>query len=110
MSGGDPDGAKKAQETTFAVGAVVGAHDGLDGLGGFFTVVEWHLGEVVVHDVRLDDAVHEISPDETEITVDRGGGTASEGPRTGLVVRERRIGVLKVRYPYWILVSDARKS
>lgn len=98
--GGYPNRPKESQDPTLGVGAVMLAHDGFDGLGGFFTMVEWHLGKVVVNHVRLDDAVHKVPADETKVTVDGGGSTAGEGPRSGIVVRECGIGVLEVCDPY----------
>ena len=72
------------------------AHDGLDGLGGLVGVVEGDGGDVVVENVGLDDAVEEVAADETEFTVDGGGGAADVVPGRGLVVGERRVGVLEV--------------
>ena len=107
---GDPDRAKKAAHATFGVGTVVLAHDRLDGHSGFFAMVEWHLGEVVVDHMRLDDAVHEIAANKTKVAVDCGGSTAGESPRIGIVVREGGISMLKVRYPDWNNVSKVERS
>lgn len=76
---------------------VVLAHDFLDGLGGFLGVVERDGADVVVQHVRLDDAVQKVPTDEAKFTVDRGSGTAGEGPRFVGVVREAGVGVLQVR-------------
>lgn len=72
------------------------AHDLLDGLGRFVGVVEWNGGNVVVQDVRLDDAVQELAADEAKLAVNGRGGTACVGPGVGVVVGERGVGVLKV--------------
>jgi hypothetical protein len=47
-----------------------------------------------VQDVRLDDAVEEVAPDEAEVAVDGGGGAADVVPRARFVVGQRRVGVL----------------
>jgi hypothetical protein len=56
------------------------AHDGLDGLGCQVGVVEGDGADVVVQNVRLDDAVEDVAPDEAEVTVDGGGGAADVVP------------------------------
>nr|POF17551.1 hypothetical protein CFP56_12965 [Quercus suber] len=79
-AGGAPDGLEEAEGAAADVGAVVVAHDLLDGLGGLVGVVEGDGGDVVVQHVGLDDAVHEVAPDEAELAVDGGGGAAGERP------------------------------
>jgi hypothetical protein len=71
------------------------AHDELDSLGGLVGVVEGDGADVVVQDVRLDDAVQQRAPDEPELAVYGGGGAADVVPALGPVVRERRVGVLE---------------
>jgi hypothetical protein len=71
------------------------AHYGLDGLGGLVSVVERDGADVVVQDVRLDDAVEQLTPDEAELAVDGGGGAADEVPLIRRVVRQRGVGVLE---------------
>jgi hypothetical protein len=56
------------------------AHDGLDGLGCEIGVVEGDGADVVVQDVRLDDAVEDVATDEAEVAVDGGGGAADVVP------------------------------
>jgi hypothetical protein len=58
-------------------------------------VVEGDGRDVVVQDVRLDDAVHQVAADEAELAVDGGRGAAGEGPGVTGVVRERGVGVLE---------------
>ena len=97
--GGNPDGAEESPDAILHVGAIMPSHDGLDGLGGLLTVVEGHLGEVMVNDVGLNDIVHEVAADETEVTIDGCGGAAGEGPDVTLVVREGGVRVLEVGDP-----------
>jgi hypothetical protein len=73
-------GADEAPAAVLDVGAVVLAHDGLDGLGGLVGVVEGDGGDVVVEDVGLDDAVEDLAADETELAVNGGGGTTGKVP------------------------------
>lgn len=86
---------EETKRAALDVCAVVLAHDGLDGLGGFVGVVEGDGGDVVVEHVRLDNAVEELATDETEFAIDRGGSTAGIGPAGGRVVGQGRVGVLK---------------
>lgn len=89
-------GADEAPAAVLDVGAVVLAHDGLDGLGGLVGVVEGDGGDVVVEDVGLDDAVEDLAANEAELAVNGSGGTTSEVPGLAGVVREGRVGVLEV--------------
>jgi hypothetical protein len=91
-----PDSGDEAKRTVFDIGAVVLAHDLLDGLGSLVGVVEGDGRDVVVENVGLDDAVEEAAADETELTVDSSSGTASVGPGLSVVVRKGRVSVLKV--------------
>lgn len=95
------DGADEAPGSVLDVGAVVLAHDGLDGLGGFVGVVEGDGGDVVVQDVGLDDAVEDLAADEAEFAVDGGGGATGEVPGLAGVVGEGRVGVLEVGDGDW---------
>lgn len=91
-------GVQGLQETpwpTANVSAVVTAHDGLDGLGGFVGVVEGDGADVVVEHVGFDDAMEELAADEAEFAVDGGCGAARVGPAGGGVVGERGVGVLQ---------------
>lgn len=71
------------------------AHDGLDGLGSLVSVVEGDAADVVVQNVGLDDAVEEVSADESHLTINGGSGAADKVPFLVSVVGESRIGVLK---------------
>ena len=93
--GARPQRAQEADNAILGVAAVVLAHDGLDGLGGLVGVVEGDNGDVVVQDVRLDDAVEDVAPDEAELAVDGRGRATGEGPAVGVVVGERGVGVLE---------------
>ena len=90
------DGTDETPAAVLDVGAVVLAHDGLDGLGGLVGVVEGDGGDVVVEDMGLDDAVEDLAADEAELAVDGCGGTASEVPGLTAVVGEGGVGVLEV--------------
>lgn len=94
--GTGPQRLDEANRATLGVGAVVLAHDRLDGLGGFVGMVEGNGGNVVVQDMGLDDAVHEVTADEAELTVNGCCSAAGKGPCLARVVREGRVGVLKV--------------
>lgn len=91
-----PEAPQKAQRT-FRVRTVMLSHDRLDGLGRFIGVVEGNGGDVVVEDVSLNDAVEEMTANESKLAIDGGGRTPSEIPAVGLVVRQARIRVLQVR-------------
>jgi hypothetical protein len=71
------------------------AHNGLDRFSRFVGVVEGDGRNVVVQDVRLDDAVEELAADEPEFAVDGGGCAAGVGPCRRGVVREGGVGVLE---------------
>lgn len=71
------------------------AHYRLDSLRRLIRMVEWDRGDVVVEDVRFDDAVEQASTDEAELAVDRGCGTTCEVPGLALVMWEGRISMLK---------------
>ncbi len=45
--------------------------------------------------VRLDNAMEELSADETELAIDGGSGAANKVPFVGGVVRKRRVSVLE---------------
>lgn len=78
------------------VGAVVLAHDFLDAFSGFVRVVEGDSRDEVVSNVGLDDSVEDVTADETELTVDGGGGSAGVGPGLWVIVWESWVGVLEV--------------
>ena len=94
-AGGGPEGLEETSPAGVGFGAVVLAHDGLDGLGGLVGVVEGDGADVVVQHVGLDDAVEEVAPDEAELAVDGCSGAADEVPDLGVVVGEGGVGVLE---------------
>jgi uncharacterized membrane-anchored protein len=59
-------------------------------------VVEGDFGEQVVNDVVVNDFVEEVASDEAESTVDGTKGTLDEGPSVLIVMRNVRVGVVKV--------------
>lgn len=77
------------------VGAVVAAHNRLDGLGGLIGVVEGDGADIVVQDVRLDDTVQQVAADEAKLAVDGRSGALDEGPLLAGVVGQGRVGVLQ---------------
>lgn len=100
-AGALPHGLDEADWALGHVGAVVLAHDGLDGLGGLVGVVKGDAADVVVQDVGLDDAVEEVATNEAELAVNRGGRAANKVPLLGRVVRERGVGVLEEGDGHW---------
>lgn len=94
-SGALPHGLNEANGALLGIGAIVLAHDRLDGLGGLVGVVEGDGADVVVQDVGLDDTVEEVAADEAKLTVDGRGGATDEVPLIGSVVREGGVGVLE---------------
>lgn len=88
-------GTDEATGTILNVGAVVLAHDRLDGLGSFVGVVEGDVADVVVKDVGLDDTVEEMAADESHLTVNGSGGATDKVPLLVGVVRKGRVGVLE---------------
>lgn len=95
-AGAVPHGLEESSPAGVGFGAVVLAHDLLDGLAGLVGVVEGNVADIVVEDVSLDDTVEDVATDEAEIAVNGGGGTTGEVPHLGLVVRKTGVGVLKV--------------
>lgn len=96
-SGALPHAPQESDGSIFDIGAVVLAHDGLDGLGGLVGVVEWDGGYKVVKDVGFDNTVQEMTTDEAKLAVDGCGSTARKCPGVSFIVRQGGIGVLEVR-------------
>lgn len=71
------------------------AHHGPDGVRSLVSVIEGDLGDVVVENVSLDDAVEKSASDETKLAVDGGGSSTSVCPGVGIVMRQGGIGVLQ---------------
>jgi len=90
-----PHGLDEADRTVVGIGAVVAAHDLLDGLTSLVGVVEGNGGHVVVQDVGLDNTVKQLATDEAKLAIDSSSGATDVGPRLTSVVRERRISVLQ---------------
>lgn len=91
-----PHSLEESSPAGVGLGAVVAAHDLLDGLAGFVGVVEGDGADIVVEDVGLDDSVEDVAADETKITVDGGSSTTGKVPDLRLVVGEGGVGVLEV--------------
>lgn len=94
-TGSGPHGLEETSPAGVSLGAVVVAHDALDGIAGLVGVVEGDVADVVVQHVGLDDTVEDVAADKAEVAVNGGGSTAGEVPHFGLVVREGRVGVLE---------------
>lgn len=95
-AGAGPEALDESESTTLNIGAIVLAHDRLDSLAGLVGVVEGDCADVVVKDVGLDDAVEELTTDETEFTIDGCSRTADIIPAASLIVRKGGIGMLEV--------------
>lgn len=91
-----PESLEESSPAGVGLGAVVVAHDLLDGLAGFVGVVEGDGADIVVEDVSFDDSVEDVTADETEITVDGGSGATGKVPHLRLVVGEGGVGVLEI--------------
>lgn len=74
---------------------VVLSHHFLNMLRGLAGVVERNCGDEMMADVRADDVVEEVGIDETEVTINGGCRTTSEGPGLVVVVRHGCVGVLE---------------
>ena len=95
----DPYGTEEPQNAILGISTIMVSHDGFDGLGGFVAVIEWDFGEIVVHDVRFNDAMHEVAANEAKLAVDCGSSSTGEGPCSGIVVWQAGVGVLQVCNP-----------
>lgn len=104
-TGAGPESLEEPCPAGVGLGAVVLAHDLLDGLAGLVGVVEGDDADVVVQHVRLDDAVEDVAADEAKVTVDGGGSAAREVPHFRFVVRQCGIGVLQERDGNWRTLS-----
>lgn len=91
-----PHSLEESSPAGVSLGAVVAAHDLLDGLASFVGVVEGDGADIVVEDVSLDDPMEDVTADETEVTVDSGGSTTGKVPDLRLVVGEGGVGVLEI--------------
>ena len=95
-AGGIPQALEETEGAALDVGAIVAAHDRLDGLGRFVGVVEGDGGDVVVENVGFDDSVEQGAANETKLAVNGGSGSANVIPASGSVVRKRWVGVLEI--------------
>jgi hypothetical protein len=95
-SAASPHGLEEAEWATFGVGAVMLAHDRLDGLSGLIGVVERNGGDIMVKNVGLNDAVEKLTSNETEFTVDSCGSSTGISPGLSIVVRKSWVSVLEV--------------
>jgi hypothetical protein len=89
-----PHALNEAQWAACGVAAVVLAHDLLDCFAGLVGVVKRNGGDIVVENMCLDNAVEEITTDETEFTIDCRGGTSGVCPGRGFVMRKGWVCVL----------------
>lgn len=87
---------QRDEHVLLAVG-VVRTEELLESSGSLPGVVVRDLAAEVVSDVSLSDSVHEVRADGTkEVSVDGAESATDEVPLVGAVVRELRVGVLKV--------------
>lgn len=89
-----PHALEKPNRAAFDVGPVVLSHDGFDGFSRLASMVERDGGNSMMQNVRFDNIVEEVVPDETKITVDSGRSSTDVVPRFGLVMGQRGIGVV----------------
>lgn len=97
-----PKSADKSYRAVFGLGSIVLAHDRLDGLGCFISVVERNGANVVVENMRLDNAVEKVAADEAHFAVNGGSRPANKVPLVGSVVRQSRVGMLKEGNGDWM--------
>lgn len=88
-------GGEEAKETALGVGAVVLAHNRTDGVRSLVGVVKGNGRDVVVEDVRLDDAMKKVTADEATLAINGSSSTTDKVPLFGVIVGESRVGVLE---------------
>ena len=91
-----PHALEEAEGAVLGVTSIVTAHDLLDGLGGFVGIVKGDGADIMVENMSLDDAVHQMSANEAEFTVDGRRSTTSVRPRLGKIMGKGRIGMLQI--------------
>lgn len=79
-SGGSPHALDEPESAATSIGSVMLSHDLLNSLAGLIGVVERDDANVVVEYVRLDNAVHKVAADESELTINGCGSTTGEVP------------------------------
>ena len=82
-----PKTTQKAERATLGIGAIVLAHDWLDGFSSLVCMVEGNCADEMMQDMGLDDAMEEMSADESELAVDCRGGSSGKVPGFRTVVR-----------------------
>lgn len=95
-AGASPEGLEEASPAGVRLGAVVAAHDLLDGFAGLIGVVEGDGADIVVENVSFDDAVEYMAADEAKVAVNGCCGATGKVPYFGLVMREGWVGVLQI--------------
>lgn len=94
-AGAAPESTDEPDRTSRCVGSVVLAHDGLDRLGCLVGIVKGNGADVVVENVRLNDAVEQVSTNESKLTIHSSGSTTDKVPLVIGVMWEGRVGVLE---------------
>lgn len=56
------------------------SHDGLNRLCGQLGIIKRYGRDVMMQNMRLDDAMEDVAADKTEFAVDCGRSAAGEGP------------------------------
>jgi predicted sugar kinase len=87
---------QRVQEALLFFLVVVFTQHRLDSLGGLLGFVERNATEKVVNNVVINDFVEEVATDKASCAVDSSQGSFGVGPGLGGVVRNVRVGVLKV--------------
>lgn len=71
-------------------------HNGFDGFGRLISMVKRDSRDEMMEDMGFNNAVHDLSTDETKLAVYGRSSAASKIPSVVLVVRQLAIRVLKV--------------
>lgn len=90
-----PQTAQEAHRPVLGIRAVVSSHHGFDSLGGLVGIVEWDGADEMMQDVSFNDAVEEMTPNESKLTVDGCGGTTGKIPDFRIIVGQRWVCMLQ---------------
>lgn len=78
------------------VAPIVRAQHATNSFGRLLRIVKGNTRHEVVGDMRLDDAVQDVLPDEPKVAVDGSRCAAWKGPHVGCVMGEGWVGMLEV--------------
>lgn len=85
----------EAQRPSFGIGAVMAAHDLLNGFGGFISVVERNSADIVMKDMGFDDAMENVSADKSKFAIDGRSGSTNIIPGISGIVRQSGVCMLE---------------